>query len=69
MKVGSVRELTYDPAIKTTRGFLDTSPDNKNPNTNIFSSAELLNSFTASHSDPPRKFRAIHVSNYMSKSF
>ena len=54
MKVGVVRQLTYDPAIKNTRGFLDTSLDTKNDTTNIYGPAEMLNSFTAKHSDPPR---------------
>jgi hypothetical protein len=53
-KVGVVRQLTYDPAIKNTRGFLDTDPNTKNNSTSLYGPAELLSSFTAKHADPPR---------------
>lgn len=53
-KVGVVRQLTYDPAIINTRGFLDTDHTTKNDSTNIYGPAELLSSFTARHADPPR---------------
>jgi hypothetical protein len=53
-KIGVVRQLTFDPAIKNTRGFLDTNRDTKNESTNIYGPAELLSSFTVKHSDPPR---------------
>jgi hypothetical protein len=53
-KVGVVRQLTYDPALVNTRGFLNTDPNAKNNSTNVYGPAELLNSFTARHADPPR---------------
>ena len=66
-KVGIVRTLSYSPAIVNTLGFLDEEAD-KNGNTNIYTIAELLNNFTATNADPPRKF-AIYISNYISKFF
>jgi RNA polymerase Rpb2, domain 6 len=53
-KVGVVRQLTYDPSIKNTRGFLDTDRKTKNDSTNMYGPAELLSSFTGRHADPPR---------------
>ena len=53
-KVGVVRQLSYDPGIKNTRGFLDTDRNTKNTSSNIYGPAELLSSFTARHADPPR---------------
>lgn len=50
-KVGVVRQLTYDPALVNTRGFLNTDPNAKNNSTNVYGPAELLNSFTARHAD------------------
>jgi hypothetical protein len=68
MKVGVVRQLTYDPSIKNTRGFLDIDKNTKNNSTNIYGPAELLNSFTVRHADPPRRhYYAIHMGDHMSK--
>lgn len=57
-KVGIVRYLSFDPSIVNTLGFLD-SDSAKNGNTNMYSTAELLNSFSTTNSDPPRKLRFI----------
>jgi hypothetical protein len=64
-KVGVVRQLTYDPAIKNTRGFLDTNRNSKNQSTNVYGPAELLSSFTVRQADPPRKLRFIPVMVYL----
>jgi len=52
-KVGVVRQLTYNPSLLNTRGFLDLDK-NHNPNTDIYTPAELLSPFTSKHADPPR---------------
>lgn len=59
--VGVVRQLSYNPSLKTTRGFLDTDFESKNKNTDIYTPSELLNSFTVTHADPPRNLGLIIV--------
>ena len=48
-----VRQLTYNPNILNTRGFVDTDRS-ENPAIDYFGPAELLNPFTNQHADPPR---------------
>lgn len=53
-KIGVVRQLSYDPKILNTRGFLDTDQTNRNGSTNMYCPSEMLNSYTTKHADPPR---------------
>lgn len=56
-KVGVVRTLAYDPSIMNTLGFLEPDKEDKNGNTNMYTTAELLSPFTSTSADPPRKLR------------
>ncbi|QXN67858.1 hypothetical protein FPHOBKDP_00104 [Listeria phage LPJP1] len=53
-KIGEVRQLSYNPAIVSTRGYLDVDALNGNESTSLYSPSELLNNFTSLHADPPR---------------
>lgn len=53
-KTGVVRQLSYNSKINSTRGFFDTDEKAVNDNTNLYSPVEMINPFTATHSDPPR---------------
>ena len=53
-KVGTVRQLSYDPKILNIRGMFDMDRGNRNGNTNNYCATELCNNFTAQHADPPR---------------
>lgn len=46
--------MSYNPSIVNTRGFIDTSKENLDPTSDIYTPAELLNPFTSKHADPPR---------------
>ena len=50
---GVMRQLSYNTSITNNRGYIDIDRD-INGNTDIFSTAELLNSYTMTHADPPR---------------
>ena len=50
---GVMRQLTYNTSMANNRGYIDINR-NINGNTDIFSTAELLNSYTMTHADPPR---------------
>jgi hypothetical protein len=52
--VGVTRKLSQNSMIKSIRGYLQTSNSDDMNATNLLSTGELLNSFTATHSDPPR---------------
>ena len=50
---GVMRQLSYNASIQSTRGYIN--PNKKiNGNTDIFSTAELLNPFTMTHADAAR---------------
>jgi hypothetical protein len=54
-KVGVVRQLSMNTKVINNRGMIDTStPVEDFDATNIFTCGELLNSYTATHADPPR---------------
>jgi hypothetical protein len=54
-KVGTVRHLSYNTKIKTTRGFIEINDKDADLDaTQLFSPAELINPFNATMSDPMR---------------
>lgn len=60
-KVGTVRQLSYDPKILNIRGMFDMDRTSRNTNTNIYCPTEMMNNFTATHADPPRT----NISKYL----
>lgn len=64
-KCGAVRQLSYDPKILNIRGMLDLDRSSRNTNTNIYCASELINNFTPTHADPPRRicdsYRKLYV--------
>lgn len=50
-KVGAVRQLSYNPHIINTRGFLDPNPENIDNSVDLFAPAELMSPFTSAHAD------------------
>jgi RNA polymerase Rpb2, domain 6 len=55
-KVGVVRQMTYNPKLLNTRGFISTDIQVADMNSSdLFTPAELLSPFTGRHADPPRQ--------------
>lgn len=57
-EVGVNRSMVLNPKIKSTRGFIQPFDLENSDATNLFSIGELLNVFTAKHSDSPRAIMA-----------
>jgi len=62
--VGAVRFLSYDSKISNLRGMLNIDPSKKTSG-NLFTPAELANSFNSSHSDPSRQAMATKHSEHL----
>ena len=53
-EVGVNRSMVLNPKVKNNRGYLEPVDVESLNQDNLFASGELLNAFTASHSDPMR---------------